>query len=995
MSVPIWVDFESAEQSAAVMVRGLSGSSQAWGTLLAHAQAILAGRIDGFPHGQHKSYSFDEWRDLIAAARILDLAATEYGVSDSESQKSAAILAICAFGMSGASVSATAVIEGHHLLKSDLSPGELTALALSSPAMSREVLPELPSGSKCKACIENVASYLARGEEEEFNTAADLLQEAIYEEADAWESYLLSLSRLSLDHAGRLATAKVLKEAASRLPHGYLDRLVSDSPMLLPSQYEAIIDHGVLAPDQNLLITLPTGTGKTLLGELALLSSLGREHGIVCYIAPYVALGRQVAEKVALRTPDNVRVHRLVGGYRAPDSIDPENYQEVVISTPERFDAVLRLRPDLLSAIRCVVFDEAHMVGNGQRGVRLEGIITRLRLAARQDRQVPRFVFLSAVVSNADALANWIGISPSNIVSGTWRPSAKRLLRWTEDGKLRLHAGNDPLRGIPSEVLGETLLPWPKKDFYPATHYGSVRSQEPGAMENVAFLASYQHGRHKQPVLCVCSTRPRTIQLANFIAQHFAPIEPLPQPIKVITDRIDQKYKYLRPLKDALQRGVAYHNSSLPHDVREGIERAVEYRTLRVVAATTTLAEGVDLPFRVTILADWLVFDGEKNSPMDSLLFKNIAGRCGRAGQFTEGDTVIFDNPVGDRQWTTPSRRSVFQDNIFFAKSQPALTTAIDRLDRRNSVASVGSQMLAAIAENPNDDDLASSFLKHSFAKHTHNADSAADRMLLAYKEILAPVDDQPLAIAASPVQLTQFGEAANHGGLSPGTARKLRNALREITERGSSRADLVAISVFLLESLADVPEQGNSDLRRAAANPRSRPVVKLDELELVLDMWLAGEPIEIIFAELPTNKRSKRRPDVKMWLQGISEESTWTDWFAKFCDFINNCLEFFLPWLLRASLPLAEIDDQKDRPWREWARFIELGVDSTWGSLLLDEEVIIDRSVAVQVGRRLDALGNESAPTVEHVRCVLTEVLETEHLEQVLNWLRQREVAQ
>ena len=111
----------------------------------------------------------------------------------------------------------------------------------------------------------------------------------------------------------------------------------------------------------------------------------------------------------------------------------------------------------------------------------------------------------------------------------------------------------------------------------------------------------------------------------------------------------------------------------------------MERRALRIVAATTTLAEGVDLPFRVTILADWLTFDGEKSRPMESLLFKNIAGRCGRAGQFTEGDTIIFDNPVGDAQLTSPMRRSVLQEEIFFPDSQPVLTSAISGLDCRRS----------------------------------------------------------------------------------------------------------------------------------------------------------------------------------------------------------------------------------------------------------------------------------------------------------------------
>ena len=994
MPLPDWVDFKSAEQAAAVMARGLSGSSEAWGTLLANAQAVLGFRTDTPLSELPSSYDFDEWQDLVAAARILDLAATELGLGDLENRKAAAILAACAFGMSGTSVSATAVIRGHRLLDSDLSPSELVALALSSPGLSREVLPRLPEGSRHRTCIENVTAFLARGGEEQFGAAARALEEATQEEFGAWEGYLLRLSRLSLAHAGRLAVAKVLGRDESRFPYGYLDRLASDSPMLLPSQYEAINEHGVLTSDRNLLIALPTGTGKTLLGELALLSSLGREPGLVCYIAPYVALGRQVAEKISSHTPTEVRVHRLVGGYQEPEPLDPENRLEVLVATPERFDAMLRLRPDLLPSIRCVVFDEAHMIGNGQRGIRLEGVITRLRLAALRGGQVPRFVLLSAVLSNADALATWIDIEPTNVIRGTWRPSAKRLLRWTEDGRLRLHAGDDPLRIRPSEVLGETLLPWPNIDFYPARHFGAIKKQEPLALENLAFLAGLEHTQYQQPVLCVCSTRPKTRYLADQIARRFASLEPLPQPIKSIIDLIDQRYPYLRPLKEALRRGVAYHNSSLPHPVREGIEQAVGDRALKVVAATTTLAEGVDLPFRVTILADWLTFDGDKSHPMESLLFKNIAGRCGRAGQFTEGDTIIFDNPVGDAQLTSPARRPGLQEEVFFQMSQPALTSAISRIDRQDAVSMVGSQLLATISENPGVDNLTSFFLKHSFAHQTDGAEVAAERIALAYGEILDGADGQPLAIAASPAQLTPFGEAASNAGLSPASAKRLRTALGEFSDQGSSQANLIAISVALLKSLSGVAEQGNPDLRKAVENPRSRPVVRLNELELVLALWLAGESIETIFASLPANKRSQRRPGLQTWLQGVSEDSTWTDQFAKFYDFMNNCVEFFLPWVLRASRSLAEISGQPERPWGEWARFVELGVDSTWGVRLIDGGVIAERAIARQIGQALDALMLNTEPTIEQVQQALTEIIGSDDraVTQVLDWYRQWE---
>ena len=276
-------------------------------------------------------------------------------------------------------------------------------------------------------------------------------------------------------------------------------------------------------------------------------------------------------------------------------------------------------------------------------------------------------------------------------------------------------------------------------------------------------------------------------------------------------------------------RGVAYHNSSLPHDVREGIERAVQTRDLKAVAATTTLAEGVDLPFRVTILVDWLTFDGDKSRPMESLLFKNIAGRCGRAGQFTEGDTIIFDNPVGDANLTFPARRPILQREIFFPESQPVLTSAIGRLDRQISVSTVGSQLLAAISENPDMEDIASSFHELSFAYRTDGAGRAAERITKAIEEILDGSEGQPLAVAASPVQLTPFGEAANSGGLSPATARKLRKTLGEFSNLGSSRDDFIVISVALLKSLADVAEQGNPDLRKGRCQPQKPACCKAE----------------------------------------------------------------------------------------------------------------------------------------------------------------------
>ena len=996
MSLPSWVDFVRAEQAAAVMARNLAGVSVAWGELLANAQTVLAHRTDTSEAEQVDSYSFDEWRDLLAAARILDLAASGKGISGDENQRSAAILAACAFGMSGTFVSAQAVIDTHRLLDVELSPGELTALALSSPKISREVFVRLGAGTSHRTCLEGVVAYLATGADRQFEVAKEGLELAIAEEMSSWDGYLLRLSRLCLAHLGRLSSAKILERYLDRLPAGFLGQLVADSPTLLPSQYEAVSKHGVLDPERNLIIALPTGTGKTLLGELALLSSLGQEPGMVCYIAPYVALGRQVAARIARHAPRGVHVRTLVGGYREPGTLDPENESVVVVATPERFDALMRVRQDLLPYIRCIVIDEAHIIGNGQRGIRVEGMLTRLRLLGLGEVHTTRVVLLSAVLSNVESLANWLGIEPSNVVQGTWRPSAKRTLRWAEDGNLTMYSGDDPLRKETSEVLGQVRLPWPNRGFYPAIHIGQVNQQEPLALGNVAYLAEFEYGQYQQPVLCICSTRPKTRRLAAQIAERFDPIEPLPPRIGTIIDLIDQKHPHLLPLKEALIRGVAYHNASLPHMVRDAIERAVEDRALKVVAATTTLAEGVDLPFRVTILADWLTFDGERSRPMASLLFKNISGRCGRAGQFTEGDTVIFDNPVGDAQLTSPARRPGLQEEIFFATSQPALESAIPRLGEHDAVSMLGSQLLAAIPERPGLDDVAGSFLRNSFVWQTDGAETARIRVNAAFREILETGDGEPLATVASPATLTRFGEAANASGLSPGTAKKLRGELLKFDQAGQGIPMLLDISVALLNSLGNVSEQRNSDLRKAVENPRSRPIVRRADFRLLLNDWLEGKSLEGIFAELPSNQRSTRSPNLQTWLQGVPTDSTWNDQFTKFNDFISDCFEFFLPWLLNAADTIAEMDGRPKRPWPDWARYVELGVDNTWAVRVIDDEIAMDREVAREIGLRLGELEQNGTLSIARAVNLASAFLGHDRtvIAKVSDWFREQEIA-
>lgn len=962
VKLPHWVDYKGAEHTSVVMTRSFHGRSDSWGKLIATAQTVLSAYTDVSFSDLPESYGFSDWEDVVCAARILDMAATEHGVSDPENRKKLGILAACAFGMCGTFVSAGAVISNHRLLYVGLNPCELTAVALSSPSLAREVIGLLPFQTVYRECVENVISYLVDGLAVHLDAARDALMRATVDAGVGWEGYLLRLSQVSLGHISRLSVSAALGDYRSVFPRGYVDSLIDDSPMLLPPQYEAVKRRGILDRNENLIVTLPAGTGKTLLGEMTLLRSLENRPGLVCYLVPYIALGGQVADKIEKHlSSTGVLVHRLFGGYKDPVPLDPENRLEVVVATPERFDALLRVRKELLSSIRCVVVDEAHTIGSGSRGVLLEGILTRLLLVSGRRVGSPRLVLLSAVMGSLDPMAQWIGAFPDGVIRGDWTPSAGRLLRWSENGDFQLYAGHDPLRDAPNELLGMRRMAWPQLGLHSAKNVWANSQEKSRSFENVSYLAEGEYNRYKQPVLCVCSSRAGTRELADLVARRFAALEPLPESLLAIVRIVEDKYHYLRPLLNALRRGVSYHNSTLPKDVRSAVERAVQEKDMRVVASTTTLAEGVDLPFRVTVVADWLAFEGDRQRPMDTLLFKNISGRCGRAGHFTEGDTVIYDNPVGDSSLTAPARRSLLQDDIFFSQSAPSVSSSIVSVDQRRAVSAVSSCLLAAVSENPDVEDLVSSFYENSFAYYSpvdSEATSAArKRVWLAYDEVIDSSNGRPLAEVASPARLTPLGEAVNVTGFCPATARKIMNELDGLSELDLSLDGLVAAGVTLLRALGTVDEQDNRDLRKALERPKSRPVVRLDELSVLLERWLAGEPKDVIFSELPSKRRSSQAPSVAVWLSEGSPK--WAGQFDIFCDFMDSCIERFLPWVFNACRVISEVDGRLSWiPWSDWSGFVEYGVNSVWGKRLIEDGLVADRAVACRIGRGLDDFG-------------------------------------
>jgi helicase len=389
------------------------------------------------------------------------------------------------------------------------------------------------------------------------------------------------------------------------------------------------------------------------------------------------------------------------------------------------------------------------------------------------------------------------------------------------------------------------------------------------------------------------------------------------------------------------------------------LEEAVKRQEIIALTATTTLAEGVDLPFRFTILADWLAWEGSnKQRPVAPLLFRNIAGRCGRAGVMTEGDTIIFDNPVGDPIYTNPYDRSERQLDLYINPMRDSLRSALASVasgteEYEACLGELDSQFLAAVPENPREDDLVSVFARNLYSSFDRGAAGRVREHLSSTRASALDPSREALLTAASPLTLTPFGRAALSTSFSPASCREILKCLRE------KRSDMTPLGLghHLLLRLGILPEQYHAKVRKILGGKRNNQFqVRVEDIPDLLDMWLGGFPLDEMFLSLPVLMRSKKTPRVDVWAAGADQPTVWDDDFDKFCDVVTQVFQDYLPWVMFACRQLSQVAGgwSQTVPWDAYSSFYEVGVDSNWAARLIKSDAPVERRAAVIVGREI-----------------------------------------
>ena len=413
---------------------------------------------------------------------------------------------------------------------------------------------------------------------------------------------------------------------------------------LLPPQRAALQEQGLLdQANQAVVVNLPTSGGKTVLAQFRMLQALNQfadDNGWVAYIAPTRALVSQVTRR--LRTdfePLGINVEYLSAAVDL-DGCERVLLQEeeaaksfhVLVSTPEKLNLLIRNQV-VQRPLALVVMDEAHNIEDEDRGLRVELLLATIK------RDCPRanYLLLMPHVPNANDLANWLGAGSGRTISlGTsaWQPN-ERIVGLFDIEKDASERGGWRLQF-------ETLTTTPKTLHLKGHHkvdgvkplnisYSEAKSPttQAGAMARVFS--------ERGTSIAIARTTRDCWSLARTVKADLPVLEKIPAEIELARRFLATEISDDFELVTMLQHGVGVHHAGLSEETRALIEWLTEKGKLRVLCATTTIAQGINFPVASVFLASRSLPARNWSREMSKRAFWNLAGRAGRVGQDTVG----------------------------------------------------------------------------------------------------------------------------------------------------------------------------------------------------------------------------------------------------------------------------------------------------------------------------------------------------------------------
>ena len=384
---------------------------------------------------------------------------------------------------------------------------------------------------------------------------------------------------------------------------------------LYPPQ-ELALSKGVMNGN-NVLVTTPTSSGKTLIGLMGMINILSKRKKIV-YLTPLKALASEkfnefkIIKDLSCFKNRKIEIAISTGDY---DSSGTELIdKDIIILTNEKMDSILRHDSNWIFDVGLFIIDEIHLLTERERGPTLEIILTKIKLMPQR----PQIIGISATISNSDEIADWLKCEP---IQSKWRPT--ELIEGVYNyGKVTMNNGTT----FEIDNIG-------------------VADNSSGGIIGLAMDSITNDGGQS---LVFAETRKRTVSLAKKTSDIV--LKSLDKSSKLSAQKIGAEIlkqgddtELNRTLSNTVTKGVGFHHAGLGLKSRQIVEDAFRKGTIKILFATPTLAAGVNLPARRVVITSIFRYNYEYggNVPLSVLQYKQLCGRAGRPAYDKYGEAII------------------------------------------------------------------------------------------------------------------------------------------------------------------------------------------------------------------------------------------------------------------------------------------------------------------------------------------------------------------
>ena len=436
---------------------------------------------------------------------------------------------------------------------------------------------------------------------------------------------------------------------------------------------------------------MPTGSGKSFVAELAISQTVG--EGWVLYLAPTNALTEQIRTDLRKSMkPLRTEVLAFVGDREysvlKTEVVSEMSSNSVAVMTPEKASLALRLYPEVFQSCKLVVFDECHLIGetSSERSIVAELLLSNIMLLAPDIR----ILLMSAIVQNPQELANWLKAATGHMASTImipWRPTRTLRSALVIEDEACLENGNAAAQTLsklpnhrkrmdfqtPALLLCGLQGAWQSTDeldygIASIPYAAELTVKRQGSQGNWQYSVTHEGWVNRSAIGVASLLAERGIPTLAFIpanrhhpfsnagktdlsTDYLDSLARLPSIVKTCQALAEYEFGCPSIVFDLLEVGISVHTSHMIETEKIASEASFRSGSSRLMYATGTLAQGLNLPATAVVIAGTRIgYDRNQTSEIieqrQRAQLLNAAGRAGRAGFANQGLVVaVTDRP--------------------------------------------------------------------------------------------------------------------------------------------------------------------------------------------------------------------------------------------------------------------------------------------------------------------------------------------------------------